>query len=187
MTVLLCNIQVRRTHLVFQLNVLTEVNIPGNIVTHVFPPEFQNKVLEGKRQAGTQNDERGRREDWMFPKKTNHQKQTDTNNLFAPHLLLLLRLVQTVKISRGGRRHPAAINARKYEKREHQQNRGMKFHGKGENEKRHNKAILLKSHLTVNKSNDLMRTSRRWARGGAGGGGEWKNEVKCVFVRRGTT
>lgn len=73
----------------------------------------------------------------------------------------------------------------------------MKFHCEGENEKRHNKAILLKSHLTV-KSNDLMRTSRRRARGGGGGGGgglalifmlpysrEWKTETKCVFVRRG--
>lgn len=35
----------------------------------------------------------------------------------------------------------------------------MKFHREGEDEKRHNKAILLKSHLTVNKSNDLMRAS----------------------------
>lgn len=70
------------------------------------------------------------------------------------------------------RRYPAAINSRKYEKRkeQHQQNRGMKFYREGENEKWHNKAILLKSHLTVNKSNDLMRTSRRRARGGTGGG-----------------
>lgn len=35
------------------------------------------------------------------------------------------------------RRYPAAINSRKYEKRkeQHQQNRGMKFHREGENEK----------------------------------------------------
>lgn len=54
----------------------------------------------------------------------------------------------------------------------------MKFHREGENEKWHNKAILLKSHLTVNKSNDLMRTSRRRARGGTGGG----EEVRPPFI-----
>lgn len=72
----------------------------------------------------------------MFP-KTNYQKQTETNNLFTPHPPASPHHPPKCKNFSRWRRYPAAINSRKYEKRkeQHQQNRGMKFHREGENEK----------------------------------------------------
>lgn len=120
-----------------------------------------------------------------FSLKTNYQKQTETNNLLPP----------PPPPPPTWRRHPAAINRRKYEKRKNNINRtgGWNFTVRPKNEKWHNKAILLKSHLTVNKSNDFTGASCRRARGCSGSNASyfyaltstWKQNEKCVEGRGG--
>lgn len=112
--------------------------------------------------------------------QTNHQKQIETNNLSSPSSCSSSS-IQNVKISHGG---VDALQPQTPQnmKRENINKTGDEISPRGRNEKRHNKAILLKSHLTVNKSNDLMRMSQSQRQlGGGGGGGE--GESVCVCVR----